>query len=582
MSILRFMAVVALFVSFALPVRAATYYVAAEDPKAADTNDGTEAAPWKTINRSLKALKPGDTVLIKNGTYRESVRLDPGKGIPSGKSYQEMITFAAAPGQTPVIKGSKVLGNWKQHKDAVWYTEEAPAKPDALPIVFCDDKRLEILSDWGGEFSAMIKKIAGSVEVWEGKKEGKLEDLKAGWYFCDKDAKRLYVWLPDGSDPNKHTMEITTQSGFGVGLSYIKLSGLKILQSSLGIGGSHNLVENCESSDSSFGGAGVHGEYNTLVGCKFNRNGDSGMGGSGRGHKLINCETSYNNYLRISAGWHSGGCKFIPWCSDWLISGHVAAYNIESPGIWFDWGNVNCTIENSVLHHNGLGIMIEVSERATIRNNICYENYNRGIYLSNSADCQVYNNMLYHNGASGVACIGVERSGGDFGEGKTQRLPAKNNVVWGNIFVDNCHKDFCPKENDGRDEPWTTRAELIMPEVADVNTGNVSDYNIYFRSPGRPMPFWKGWHLKDQIWNNLADWQAKTGYDAHSIIAEPKFVDASKYDFRPVKGSPAIDFVMPRMGNVYQYDGTRRLPDPMPEGKPIRFTAGPYEFKPGK
>ena len=49
---------------------AGTYYVAGEDPKAADTNDGSEAAPWKTITRSVKDRKPGDTVLIKNGTYR--------------------------------------------------------------------------------------------------------------------------------------------------------------------------------------------------------------------------------------------------------------------------------------------------------------------------------------------------------------------------------------------------------------------------------------------------------------------------------------------------------------------------------
>jgi len=560
---------------------AATYYVAQEDAKAADTNDGSEAAPWKTINRSIKGLKPGDTVLIKNGTYRESVRMDTNQGFPLCKSYMETVTIAAAPGQQPVIKGSEVLTGWKLDKGNVWYTEAAPAKPNDLPIIFCDDKRLDILGDWAGEFSKMIKGRSGSVEVWKGKKDGKLADLKAGWYFYDGDSKRLYVWLPDGSDPSKHLMEITVASGCGINASYVRLSGLKILQSNLGMGGSHNIIENCESSDSSWGGCGVYGEFNTLIGCKFNRCGDSGMGGAGRGHHLINCETSYNNFLKIDAGWHSGGCKFIPFCSDWVISGHRASHNIACPGIWFDWGNFNITIENCVLDHNDGAVMIEVSSRATIRNNVCYENYGRGVYLSNSSDCQVYHNVFWHNGMSGVAAIGCDRSGGEFGEGEKGRLPACNNVVWGNVFVDNCHPDFCLKTPDGRDKPWDTRPELIMPEVADVNTGNVSDYNIFFRSPNRVMPFWKGWHLsKDQIWDNLADWQKGTGMDKHSIIAESLFVDAAKHDFHPVKGSPAIDFVKPRMGGVYQFDGTRRLPDPMPEGKLIRFTAGPYEFKP--
>ncbi len=582
MTVFRNLIVASLAVALlAWPVGAATYYVAAEDPKAADTNDGSEAAPWKTITRSVKAVKPGDTVLIGSGTYREDLRLDAGQGVPSGKSFTEMITFAAYPGQTPVIKGSKVLTGWTQHKGAVWYTESAPQMPEVLPILFCDEKHLDILSDWGGVFSAIIKRISGSVEVWKGKKDGKLDDLKPGWCFYDKDAKRLYVWLPDDGDPNKHLMELTMPSGCGVSLDYIKLSGLKILQSGLGIGGSHDIVENCESSDATFGGFGVYGSFNTIIGCKFNRCGDSGMGGSGRGHHIINCETSYNNFLKIDSGWHSGGCKFIALCTDWVISGHRASHNIECPGIWFDSFNYNTTIENSVLDHNGLGIMIEISSRATIRNNVCYENYNRGVYLSNSSDCQVFNNVFWHNGASGVACIGCDRPAGEWGEGEKGRMAACNNVVWGNIFVDNCHPDFCPKEPDGRDKPWDTRLELIMPEKCDINTGNVSDYNIFFRSPNRVMPFWTGWHLsKDQIWDNLADWQAKRGMDTHSIIAEPLFVDVANRDFRPAKGSLAIEFVKPRMGAQYEMDGKMRPTEDRKDKKPIRFTAGPWEYKP--
>jgi hypothetical protein len=92
------------------------------------------------------------------------------------------------------------------------------------------------------------------------------------------------------------------------------------------------------------------------------------------------------------------------------------------------------------------------------------------------------------------------------------------------------------------------------------------------------MPFWTGWHFKGQIWDTLADWR-KTGMDTHSIIAEPLFMDAGNHDFRPVKGSPAIDFVKPRMGFVYDLNGDiRATEDRMSDKKPLLYTAGPYEY----
>ena len=224
--------------------------------------------------------------------------------------------------------------------------------------------------------------------------------------------------------------------------------------------------------------------------------------------------------------------------------------------------------------------MFEVCERATIRNNVCYENYGRGVYLSNSSDCQIINNMFYHNGMSGVAAVGVARDGADFGCEKDGRVPASNNVVWGNIFDDNCHPNFAPKDMDGRDEPWTTRPELIMPDVHEINTGNISDYNIFYRSPARPMPFWFGWHLT--IFKDLVEWQEKTGNDKHSIIAQPLYVNPTNFDFHPAPGSPAIDFVRPRMGGAYEFTGKMRQLSRNKDNKPFRWTAGPFPFVPAE
>lgn len=69
-------------VGVALPAGAATYYAS---PTGADTNPGTSARPWRTLQPANKTLKPGDTLLIADGQYpgniRQTVSGQPGKPI---------------------------------------------------------------------------------------------------------------------------------------------------------------------------------------------------------------------------------------------------------------------------------------------------------------------------------------------------------------------------------------------------------------------------------------------------------------------------------------------------------------------
>ncbi len=74
-----------------------TYYVAATGR---DSNDGTINAPLKSINTTLKKAVPGDTVIVREGTYYEKVSFS--KSGQSGK----YITLKAYRGETPVIDGS--------------------------------------------------------------------------------------------------------------------------------------------------------------------------------------------------------------------------------------------------------------------------------------------------------------------------------------------------------------------------------------------------------------------------------------------------------------------------------------------
>jgi hypothetical protein len=48
---------------------AATYYLS---PTGSDGNSGTSASPWKTFNYAVPKLRPGDTLILKDGTYSDS------------------------------------------------------------------------------------------------------------------------------------------------------------------------------------------------------------------------------------------------------------------------------------------------------------------------------------------------------------------------------------------------------------------------------------------------------------------------------------------------------------------------------
>lgn len=76
---------------------AATYYVATTG---SDSNPGTLAQPFRTINRGAMILKPGDTLYIRGGIYPEYLY----NSIPGGTSWAAPVTVAAYPGETVTIQ----------------------------------------------------------------------------------------------------------------------------------------------------------------------------------------------------------------------------------------------------------------------------------------------------------------------------------------------------------------------------------------------------------------------------------------------------------------------------------------------
>ena len=111
-----------------------TYYVDGSNPKASDSNPGSKARPFATVNRAAQLLGPGERVIVAAGIYRERIR-----PVRGGTSPGQMISYEAAPGAKVVLKGSRVFRErwapadsasptrvWQAHLDPKYFTGYNP------------------------------------------------------------------------------------------------------------------------------------------------------------------------------------------------------------------------------------------------------------------------------------------------------------------------------------------------------------------------------------------------------------------------------------------------------------------------
>ncbi|RIH64467.1 DUF1565 domain-containing protein [Mariniphaga sediminis] len=76
-----------------------TYYLS---PDGDDNNPGTLNEPWKTLEKANMALKPGDTVFLREGTYRGIIN-----PVSSGENHQQSITYQSEKPHGAILIGDE-------------------------------------------------------------------------------------------------------------------------------------------------------------------------------------------------------------------------------------------------------------------------------------------------------------------------------------------------------------------------------------------------------------------------------------------------------------------------------------------
>jgi parallel beta-helix repeat protein len=262
-----------------------------------DTNPGTVASPFKTIQKCADVAKAGYTCIVHTGTYREAV------SVKNSGTAGSPVTFTGAPGETAIITGSDQVTNWTPYSGSIYVANvgniTAPtqlyvdgsfydiarypnsgwlsATTNSTDMTTIIDSDLSLPADQIVGASVLVKavpwhistlvassydssthKITLSSNVYGNDRvmrvkygfylQNKLWMLdQPGEWLYDSSAGKVYLWSPNSDNPNNHDVEISRRT-YGIydnGKNYVTIKNLTFTnanQDNVIVGGNTNNV----------------------------------------------------------------------------------------------------------------------------------------------------------------------------------------------------------------------------------------------------------------------------------------------------------------------------------------------------
>ncbi len=529
---------------------AATYIVDVNHPQASDDNPGTEDKPFKSIGRAVQGLKPGDVVLIKAGEYREAITIE------MNGAAGNPIVIKAYPGQEGkvIVLGSEHFTDWKQLPgNPVWTTAWKYRLKSHYPENWEDfgeyTKRCEMVFVDGKPLRQVLARGL----------------LRLGTFFVDETKGELTIAVPFGT-ALKNVEVAVRQRGIFVRGSHLHLKGLTVQyvanphdEAAFEVRGTDIVLEDCRAEWNNLDGFRLAGRRIQMRNGVANHNGRCGISASFHESLLENNTTDENSW-RFGPDWHSGGMKIVGGApSGNRVIGHTARNN-NGRGIWFDYGCRSNRVERCFLHGNliaGLEFEACLSENWAVNNIICHTRMDKGaphergtgvgILLYEAHRTHIYHNTIFGNERFGILIAGGART---IHYTKEAAFSAETHIV-NNIIAENgvAGIGFWV---------WDKSAE---PEML---ASHRSDFNLWWQPNALValVPVKRGELSEHVRLSSLQEWQKHTGEDVHSLVADPKFVDASHCDFRLHPDSPAVNRGKPLKEVPVDFKGGER-----PQGK---------------
>jgi len=375
-----------------------------------DLNPGTESQPFLTISKAAYVAKPGDTITVHEGVYREWV------SPKCGGTKSQPIVYQAAEGEKVVIKGSEVITDWERDGN-IWKTvidnKFFGSFNPYSEILFGDwlftRDRVFHLGEVYLNGHAMYEAV--SVEGVRNPQKSKTSlepEFSVYTWYAEVDERYTTIYANfHGEDPTKGNVEINVRRFCfwpeNPGRNYITVRGFTMQHAATqwapptalqeGLIGPHWskgwIIENNTISDSRCCGISLgkeestgQNEWTTL----FTKMGHQ------REQEVI--------FRALNNGWNRDNIG-----SHIVRNNHI--YNCGQAGIVGHLGCVFSLIENNHIHHirhkrefEGAevgGIKLHAAIDTIIRNNVIHDSF-RGVWLDWQAQgTRVCNNIMFGN-----------------------------------------------------------------------------------------------------------------------------------------------------------------------------------------
>ena len=361
------------------------------DPAASDDNDGSAAAPFRTIGKAAAVAEPGTRVLIHAGLYREHVR--PAKG---GTDPAHMISYEAFGDGDVVIRASEQVTDFIPSEGwALGYHARGPVQegarvwehdldPDMFrgynPFCAVNILHDRLFIEYDKTDMTTYLNRRGCV-FCDGKplKQVPLYNgmgLEDNTYWVEANGQKVHFRLPGDADPKDHRIEITVREQCFAPvvpfLSYIKVKGLICEHAATGAPvpqrgaisayrGHHWVIEDCTVNWTNAVAVDIGNEcwhhthfegqvvgHSVIRNCTIRDAGVCGIAGLFATHMLIeNNIIEGTGWQKMELSWEAGAIKLHN-SVDALIRGNIFRETFRADHLWLDCGNINNRITSNL------------------------------------------------------------------------------------------------------------------------------------------------------------------------------------------------------------------------------------------